>query len=62
MAEWLASQGDDVRVITAPPYYPAWKIGQSYNNRYLTEKDIGVKFAAPYISLLSQVRSHIYCI
>lgn len=38
MAEWLAAQGDDVRVITAPPYYPAWKIGQPYRNRYVTEK------------------------
>ena len=23
MVEWMASQGHDVRVITAPPYYPA---------------------------------------
>ncbi|STD27602.1 glycosyl transferase family protein [Enterobacter asburiae] len=22
MVEWMASQGHDVRVITAPPYYP----------------------------------------
>jgi hypothetical protein len=27
MVEWMASQGHDVRVITAPPYYPEWKVG-----------------------------------
>jgi colanic acid biosynthesis glycosyl transferase WcaI len=26
MCEWLAGQGHDVRVVTAPPYYPAWKV------------------------------------
>lgn len=30
MAAWLASQGHEVRVVTAPPYYPAWKIGNGY--------------------------------
>jgi colanic acid biosynthesis glycosyl transferase WcaI len=30
MAFWLASKGHDVRVITAPPYYPAWKINPEY--------------------------------
>jgi colanic acid biosynthesis glycosyl transferase WcaI len=29
-AEWLAAQGHEVRVITAPPYYPEWKIGNGY--------------------------------
>lgn len=31
MAEWLASQGHEVRVVTAPPYYPEWKIGRGYS-------------------------------
>jgi len=31
MAEWLASRGHEVRVVTAPPYYPEWKIGQGYS-------------------------------
>ncbi|MBC7882510.1 MAG: glycosyltransferase WbuB [Anaerolineae bacterium] len=31
MAEWLATQDHDVRVITAPPYYPAWKVSSEYN-------------------------------
>jgi colanic acid biosynthesis glycosyl transferase WcaI len=30
MAFWLASKGHDVRVITTPPYYPAWKIRPEY--------------------------------
>ncbi|MCO5397498.1 glycosyltransferase WbuB [Ralstonia soli] len=29
-AEWLAGRGHEVRVIAAPPYYPAWKIGDGY--------------------------------
>jgi len=30
MAAWLAAQGHDVRVVAAPPYYPAWKIEKGY--------------------------------
>jgi colanic acid biosynthesis glycosyl transferase WcaI len=26
LCEWLAGRGHDVRVVTAPPYYPAWRI------------------------------------
>jgi len=26
LCEWLASRGHEVRVVTAPPYYPAWKV------------------------------------
>lgn len=32
MVEWMASQGHDVRVITAPPYYPEWKVGERYSS------------------------------
>jgi len=31
MVEWMARQGHDVRVITAPPYYPEWKVGERYS-------------------------------
>ena len=31
MAEWLAEQGYDVRVVTAPPYYPAWRVAEGYS-------------------------------
>lgn len=30
MAEWLATQGHQVRVVAAPPYYPAWKLDPAY--------------------------------
>ena len=31
MAEWLAAQGHEVRVVTAPPYYPQWKVADGYS-------------------------------
>jgi colanic acid biosynthesis glycosyl transferase WcaI len=30
MAAWLVSQGHQVRVVAAPPYYPAWTLDQAY--------------------------------
>jgi len=30
MAWWLAEQGHEVRVVAAPPYYPAWKVDRKY--------------------------------
>jgi colanic acid biosynthesis glycosyl transferase WcaI len=30
MAAWLVEQGHDVRVIAAPPYYPAWRLTRGY--------------------------------
>jgi colanic acid biosynthesis glycosyl transferase WcaI len=30
MAAWLVAEGHEVRVIAAPPYYPAWKIARDY--------------------------------
>jgi len=31
MAEWLAAHGHLVRVVTAPPYYPEWRISNAYS-------------------------------
>lgn len=31
MAAWLAKAGHDVRVVTAPPYYPDWKVDERYS-------------------------------
>jgi colanic acid biosynthesis glycosyl transferase WcaI len=31
MAVWLAKSGHEVRVITAPPYYPAWRVSHKYS-------------------------------
>jgi len=32
MMEWLARQGHKVRVVTTPPYYPAWKVREDYRS------------------------------
>ena len=34
MAEWLVSQGHEVRVVSAPPYYPDWKIAKGYRGPF----------------------------
>lgn len=31
MMEWLATRGHEVRVVTAPPYYPAWRVSDGYS-------------------------------
>jgi colanic acid biosynthesis glycosyl transferase WcaI len=44
MAQWLAQAGHEVRVITAPPYYPAWKVGDGHSaSAYRTETWHGVR-------------------
>ena len=32
LADWLAGQGHEVKVVTAPPYYPAWKVADAYRS------------------------------
>jgi colanic acid biosynthesis glycosyl transferase WcaI len=32
LAEWFVKKNHEVRVITAPPYYPNWKIGDGYKS------------------------------
>lgn len=44
MAEWLAAQGHEVRVVCAPPYYPNWELPAPYRKlRYWFEKHGAVK-------------------
>ncbi|OZI23291.1 colanic acid biosynthesis glycosyltransferase WcaI [Bordetella genomosp. 9] len=44
MAAWLAARGHDVTAITAPPYYPQWKVQAGYRaGRYATQEWQGVK-------------------
>lgn len=44
MAEWAARHGHDVRVVTAPPYYPAWRLGDGYSGcGYRREDMAGVR-------------------
>jgi len=33
MAAWLAEHGYDVRVVSAPPYYPRWQVDAKYRGR-----------------------------
>jgi len=37
MAVWLAARGHQVRVVTAPPYYPAWQVGDGFKNTWCME-------------------------
>ncbi len=38
MVAWLAAQGHEVRVVTAPPYYPDWAVWPAYSaSRYARE-------------------------
>lgn len=42
MAAWLAGRGHEVRVITAQPYYPNWKVADGYcSTRYSVERWVG---------------------
>ncbi|RZI96969.1 MAG: colanic acid biosynthesis glycosyltransferase WcaI [Variovorax sp.] len=43
MAAWLHAEGHEVRVITAPPYYPQWSVGPGYSaSRYQREEWHGI--------------------
>lgn len=39
MVAWLAARGHDVRVVTAPPYYPAWAVSPGYNAGQYTQEE-----------------------
>jgi colanic acid biosynthesis glycosyl transferase WcaI len=42
MAAWLAEQGHEIRVVAAPPYYPAWRVRDDYRGDwYRTEQAPG---------------------
>lgn len=39
MCRWLAARGHEVQVVTAPPYYPAWRVAPAYSAAgYRTER------------------------
>jgi colanic acid biosynthesis glycosyl transferase WcaI len=38
MCSWLAAHGHEVHVVTAPPYYPAWKVREDYRNAYRIQR------------------------
>jgi colanic acid biosynthesis glycosyl transferase WcaI len=33
MSAWLAEHGHSVRVVTAPPYYPEWRVPEGYSSK-----------------------------
>jgi colanic acid biosynthesis glycosyl transferase WcaI len=41
MSDWLAARGHKVTVVTAPPYYPAWRVHEDYRNSYRIERAKG---------------------
>jgi colanic acid biosynthesis glycosyl transferase WcaI len=44
MAEWLRERGHEIRVVTAPPYYPAWKVGSGYHGwKFMRESLRGIE-------------------
>lgn len=48
MVEWMVQQGHEVRVITAPPYYPEWQVGAKYSSwRYRRENGDATVWSCP---------------
>lgn len=49
MAAWLAKRGHEVRVVCAPPYYPAWKVSAGYSRFWFSRETIdgGTVFRCP---------------
>jgi len=44
MCAWLVSRGHEVRAVTAPPYYPEWRVLKGYSSIfYRTEEIEGVR-------------------
>ena len=41
MAEWLAARGHEVRVVTAPPYYPQWQVAVNYSQWNYCRETLG---------------------
>ncbi|EPC4948302.1 colanic acid biosynthesis fucosyltransferase WcaI [Salmonella enterica] len=48
MVAWMAREGHEVRVITAPPYYPQWKVDERYSAwRYRREEGEATVWRCP---------------
>jgi len=44
MASWLSARGHEIRVVTAPPFYPAWKVMDGYSGaHYRRERWQGIQ-------------------
>ena len=42
MGPWLVGRGAQVKIVTAPPYYPDWAMSFDYRNRFVREAINGV--------------------
>lgn len=42
MAAWLAARGHQVRVVTAPPYYPDWAVSAGYSGKSWRRENDGL--------------------
>ena len=43
LGPWLAARGHHVRVITAPPYFPGWRVSAPHRNGYCLKHREGVR-------------------
>lgn len=43
MAAWLASRGHEVRVVTAPAYYPEWRVHRGFRNWWSTKSEQNIR-------------------
>ena len=43
MTVWLAAAGHEVRVVTAPPYYPEWCVTRGFTNTWQSERWQGLR-------------------
>ena len=41
MSEWLVGRGHEVRVVTAPPYYPQWRVMKGYSSWHYCRELLG---------------------
>src|ERR1700732_2235784 len=41
LAEWLSTNGHEVRVVTAYPYYPSWKVAAGYRAAWYSHERHG---------------------
>jgi colanic acid biosynthesis glycosyl transferase WcaI len=41
MAIWLSGRGHDIQVITAPPYYPYWRVEGNYRKWFWSVEELG---------------------
>ena len=43
LARWFALRGHNVHVVTAPPYFPSWRVSADHRNTYALEQLDGVR-------------------